>query len=702
MEQKLLIDKINQADESKKNLGNGLFLKINEGNKFRAILYRHDTVLKIIDFSDKAAKRLLVVELVELGAKPSYIADVLNISRQTIHNYIESNKYFGLEGLIHNYKPSKSKNRKKQRKIHLNGQFEGNKSKQLAEIRKNELEEREQKQRRLKFSFQENNNAQKPDACDQPFSEEHDWIATRYAGVFTYFFALISEWKWLDLVIGHFGSAYKIFMVFILMVSRNIRSIEQLKNVQLREAGAVLGLVKLFAKPKTWEWFYDAAHKRISDLLLKDYFGYQIRAGLVGCWLWFTDGHLLPYTGREKVRYAFNTQRRMPEPGRTNLVTCDESGRVVDFEIQEGKGDLRGYIIALKDKWESEISEIPVMVFDREGSGTGFFASLVRGKTPFVTWEKNADTEKLKALGDERFTKEFEFNGKSYSVFEDEKFFSHKLEDERQDGNNNTYDFKLRRIYIWNKTSKRRACGLAWDGDKKMSTEECAKAILCRWGASENTFKHINDRHPLHYHPGFKLSESEHQEIDNPAVKKVEGAIKRVKNTLSKLYEKYAKTSDAVNKDGKPRQNSIKERLNAKIEEQKTELEEQKEAKNQLPKKVDVSLLEDYKSFNQIDNEGKNLFDFVTCSVWNARKQMVDWLRPFFNGENELVDLFYAITNCHGWIKSTKKEVIVRLEPLQQPKRRLAQEQLCRKLSNLGVKTPNGKWMLIEVGEAPN
>jgi len=34
----------------------------------------------------------------------------------------------------------------------------------------------------------------------------------------------------------------------------------------------------------------------------------------------------------------------MPMPGRTNLVTCDESGRVVDFEIQEGKGNLHQYM----------------------------------------------------------------------------------------------------------------------------------------------------------------------------------------------------------------------------------------------------------------------------------------------------------------------------------------------------------------------
>ena len=112
-------------------------------------------------------------------------------------------------------------------------------------------------------------------------------------------------------------------------------------------------------------------------------------------------------------------------------------------------------------------------------------------------------------------------------------------------------------------------------------------------------------------------------------------------------------------------------------------------------------LLEDYKSFKQIDNEGKYLFDFVTISVWNARKQMIDWLSPHFNDKNELVDLFYAITNCHGWIKSSKTAVTVRLEALQQPRHHLAQEQLCRRLTSLMTRTPSGKRFLVEVGKEP-
>jgi hypothetical protein len=58
---------------------------------------------------------------------------------------------------------------------------------------------------------------------------------------------------------------------------------------------------------------------------------------------------------------------------------------------------------------------------------------------------------------------------------------------------------------------------------------------------------------------------------------------------------------------------------------------------------VDVSGLENYRSIQRVDNEGKNLFDFVTSSVWNARKQMADWLCPHFSEENELVDLFMQL-----------------------------------------------------------
>jgi len=702
MPEEVLFEQESTTDDPGKeryNIGRNLVLTISGQI---AMLYRASIYIRTVDLLDKTARQLFIVEIIEEeGAMKSRVAQALKISRQTIDNYLAIKKYFGTEGLVRGYSVPESKSKQKQRELHVQERPSGNKAEIVAEIRKQEREQRERENRNLAFSFEDAGKAGQIGSEDQIFSQCHEWRETRYAGVFVYLVTLISGWKWLELVMGHFGNAYKIFMVFVLMAARNIRSIEQLKNVRLAEAGVLLGLGKLPSLPKIWRWFYAAASKKLSPVLLWDYFCYQIRAGLVSIWIWFTDGHLLPYTGKQKVHHSYNTQRQMPVPGRTNMVTCDGSGRIVDFEIQEGKGDLRAHIKALAHKWEGEVEQLPVMVFDREGYGSEFFFGLVQDGIAFVTWEKYADAAELAAIDDDKFEEQFEFNGKRYSIFEGEKVFVYRPIDPETNKpeKGKGHEYVLRRVYIWNKTSNRRVSGLAWG--QSLSSEECARAILSRWGASEDTFKHLNNRHPLHYHPGFELVESENQEIANPEVKEKENLIKGVKKQLEKRYKELAKTTESVNKDGEPRKNSKREQLQGQIQEGEIKLDALIESKQRLPDRVDVSTLEDYRSFNKIDDEGKNLFDFVTTSVWNARKQMVDWLRPHYNRENEIVDLFYAITECQGWIRSTETEVIVSLEPLQQPKRRAAQTQLCRKLTSIGAQTPTGKWLTVEVGGSP-
>jgi hypothetical protein len=464
------------------------------------------------------------------------------------------------------------------------------------------------------------------------------------------------------------------------------------------DAGLLLGFGKLPSRTKIWQWFYDAARQRSSSSLLLDYFCFQVREGLVSLSAWFTDGHLLPYTGKDKVHQAFNTQRQMPEPGQTNVVTCDISGRIVDFDIEEGKGDLRRRISSLYQKWSQEIPKSPVMVFDREGYGGEFFWGLIDQNIPFATWEKHIDKSKLSALDDGQFTESFTLNGKEYRVFEGEKSFSVDI---KESGVIKEKTFSVRRIYIWNVSTNSRTCGLTWNGKKTLSIEDGARLILSRWGASENTFKHLQDRHPLHYHPGFSVSESEKQEVANPEIKEKEKLINRARKELGNFYKKLSKTKERSNKDGSPRKNSMHQRIKEQVESFESKIKRLTNEKHDLPNTVNVESLSDYKSFKKIDNEGKNLFDFVTASVWNARKEMVDWLRPCFDRESELVDLFYTITDCQGWIQSTKTDVTVRLEPLQQLKRREAQEQFCRKLTGRNVQLPNGKWLSIEVGDAP-
>ena len=689
--QKDLFPEISKKNNNNiKKIGANLSLIFNSRNKHLVTLKNRDVIVKKVDLSDKPTKKIFVIDAVELGATKSLLADALNISRQTIHNYIEIKKRFGIEGLLGGYNLKMGKNLAEQRKITQNERMQGNKAVILAEERKAKRIENQEQQQELGFEFGEETVPKD----EQPFNTLHDWKFTRYAGVFPYLIVLLNTNQWLRLIMSYFGSAYKIFLIFLLMAARNIKSIEQLKNVKQKEAGLILGLNKLPHKKGVWEWFYNASNFRCSKFLCSSFFKQQLRCGVVGAYIWFTDGHLLPYTGNKKVHYAYNTQRKMVMPGQTNMVTCDINGRIVDFQIQEGTGDLKTHIVELKKKWEQELTEIPFMVFDREGHGAPFFNTLIENKIPFVTWEKHVDSKKLMEIDDAFFTQLFEMNNKNYGVFEGEKTFT--LEQ-----NGETQTFVLRKIYLWNQTSSRRTCCLAWDAGRAMSTVECAQAILSRWGASENTFKHLYDRHPFHYHPGFKTVDSENQLIGNPAIKSIEKEIKDIRKKLDKKHKKNSKAKEVFNKDGSRREKSLKVRLEAEIRELEAEYAKLLDKKKQLPEKVDISTLENYKSFKKIDNEGKNLFDFVTASVWNARKDMTDWLLSHYPNKAEYVDLFYAITQCHGWIKSEADRVVVRLEPLQQPSRRKAQEQFCKKLNALNVYIPIRKILQIEVGPSP-
>lgn len=662
-------------------------------------LYQKGIPTKTIELSDKVGKKIFTLDVAELGVNKTLLSKAMNVSRQTLHNYQEIKGRIGVEGLIHSYSARGDSSREEQRKINNEKLLRGNKAEQVAQLRAQEEKEHSGVQNNFNFSLDHHAVADIP-AQELPFAETHEWEASRYAGLFIYWPILIAHWSWLGMVVHHYGRHWKIFSLFLLMAGHNIRSIEQLKNTRLGEAAHILGLSTLRGmvptKERAWEWFYSASNQQTSTTLLKSYFKHQMAAGLISCWIWCSDGHLLPYSGKENVHYSFNTQRNIPVPGRTNQVVCDEQGRIVDFVIEEGKGDMKGWIIDVSKRWRVEDPSIrPLMIYDREGYDKAFFKRQIDEKIHFVTWEKHIDHQKLAELDDACYQQKISHNDKPYSLFEQTKEFSGKTADGEQ------YSFSLRQIQIWNHASDRRTCGLTNAPSTDLTTEEAARAILNRWGASENTFKHIQERHPLHYHPGFKWVESKNQMIANPEIKEINKTIKKLNTQLDRSRKKLGQTAPATNRDGTPRKNSKHLQIKDQIDKDEREMELLKEKKKALPERVDVSGLEDYKTFKEIDNEGKYLFDFVTTSVWNARKKMVEWLREHYNQENEVVDLFYAITKAHGWIRNTEQAITVRLEPLEQPRRRRAQEKLCRQLTALSAQAMNGKRFVVEVGNSP-
>jgi transposase len=203
MQENLFPEMQQKTNDNTKMIGANLSLVFNRRNKNLVTLKNRDVIVKKVDLSDKPAKKLLVIEVVELGATKSRLAEALNISRQTIHNYIESKKKFGTEGLLGGYNPNMGKNLAEHRKRTQANRIQGTKAVILAEERKAKRIENQKKQLELDFEFGEKAVAKD----EQPFNILHDWKFTRFAGIFPYLIVLISQNQWLKLVMGYFGSA---------------------------------------------------------------------------------------------------------------------------------------------------------------------------------------------------------------------------------------------------------------------------------------------------------------------------------------------------------------------------------------------------------------------------------------------------------------------------------------------------------------
>ena len=69
MKQSALFKNGEPQDENIKQIGYRLYLKFSEHTPAKAALYHNNTLVKTIELSDKVAKKLLVVEAVEMGAE---------------------------------------------------------------------------------------------------------------------------------------------------------------------------------------------------------------------------------------------------------------------------------------------------------------------------------------------------------------------------------------------------------------------------------------------------------------------------------------------------------------------------------------------------------------------------------------------------------------------------------------------------------
>jgi hypothetical protein len=376
-------------------------------------------------------------------------------------------------------------------------------------------------------------------------------------------------------------------------------------------------------------------------------------------------------------------------PGQTEFFAHDSGGKIVYFDIQEGKGD----IMESMRKASSLIKPYnnnrpPLVVVDRELWGVERFLSI--SNLRFVTWEKNCNKVELAKLADHHFSGNLELNGKIYRFFETKKTYQNKEKD----------SVTLRRIIIRNtKTGETFA---VVSNDTEESTKTIIDSMLNRWGNSENGFKHLGSRTNMHYNPAWNTKEeSENQTMVNPEYTKLKKELKEKKMNLVKIQKDLGQREPKPNKDGSHRKSAFREKKIKERNSLEIEIKALNKKASECPQRtstIDAGV----KAFKAIDNQGKKWWNIAEMIFWNSRKKLSKKLYNYLPDNRDLLPVLDAITRSRGWIKSTKDTLIVRLEPLETPRFRDAQIQLCRNLNNQNIKLPNGKLLQYDVKKNPH
>jgi hypothetical protein len=113
---------------------------------------------------------------------------------------------------------------------------------------------------------------------------------------------------------------------------------------------------------------------------------------------------------------------------------------------------------------------------------------------------------------------------------------------------------------------------------------------------------------------------------------------------------------------------------------------------------IDAGNIDDYERYMVIETEGKRLWDLAGAIFWNSRKKLVSIFKEYLPNERDLLPVLEAIIKCRGKVRSTKSSLIVKLEPLERPQFRHAQEQLCRHINQMNVQLHNDKTLMFDVG----
>jgi len=467
-------------------------------------------------------------------------------------------------------------------------------------------------------------------------------------------------------------------------VNQGLPSIESLKLANASEFGVLIGCSRAPEKDTVRAHLNEMArHNKSSDLI--DRFACRLlEQKHIDPEVFFIDGHFLPYYGLQTIAKGYYTVRRLAMKGNEIYAVTDIQGKPLFFITESNEIDFRPLILRCVEKLIGYGIERPLLVFDREGYGIGFFKELDQ-KADFISWAKYVREDSLNRIARSSFKMGLLVNDKRYRVAEESRTVTESIQTAQKEGRKTPVFLKLRLVVIEDVDTKKRI-GIYTSNTAKPA-HTIAYYMLQRWGDSENFFKEMMARFNLDYHPGYDIKELEKQPlVENPDIPLIRKAIHVLKKEIKEL-ENVILISEAKymkRKDRRLHAKLLKSR--AAIEEKHNDIAQFEKKLSSLPDKVSIIEILKGKPMSRCDLEKKKLYDFMQFLAFHSRERLVEIFRSCYDDRRDIKQVLDMIVSKSGYVKLVGRTLIVILDWIDYKKHREAAKCLCRLLNKQNIK----------------
>ncbi len=359
---------------------------------------------------DEAAKRVIVVQLVEMEIEKTQIALAFNVNRSTVYFWKERYDAEGISGVVSMVRGRESKFTEDIKDYicvlykNLKG-ARGYRKKISEEVKKlydvevsregirRVLNERKGREEPIASSVEA--SEAEPERVVEKLKDDKKPVVVKHCGALLSL-ALLGKYGIEKLLVhgvkrreGRYGFKECVLSLLLLLGPRLVKVEENLKHYDDEIMGGLIGRKRL-PSVKTIRRVLADGCAQIGEHVEEMKSEYAIRCLEVWDYegAFYLDGHFMPYTGGDRILYGYNPQKRLAEKGRTAYVVNTADGRPLYEVLSDGFDEFGENIEKIVDFLIEEAGVArPTVIFDRGGFGWESF-ERIEGKADFICWYK--------------------------------------------------------------------------------------------------------------------------------------------------------------------------------------------------------------------------------------------------------------------------------------------------------------------------